>query len=341
MSNAIPDCPFPIGGTPLSRWSLTVNGLAHEICLKEERHNAFGSIKDRVAWYILSRSMQDDGACRAAREAGVVDASSGNYGYALASIGQAQGLKVTIVTSASISRFNAEGIRKAGAELVVAEALPGESSNHARMRVAAEIAQRDGLLFLDQYRNPMNPECHARWTAPEVLDGERFDTVLVAASSGGTARGLADYLDASRSETRLVLVEPEGSRAFVRPETDTTPPLTIPGYGSGRQSTFAEPAHLPGVMRISDVQVLAATVHLKDRGFPTIGLSSMGVVLGAVEWLQRATRPLRVVCICADGAERYEGEMNSRYLAGHDADQLARTGSEIAARLESLTSLST
>jgi cysteine synthase len=185
---SVPDCPFAIGNTPLTRSSLTVNGLAHEIYLKEERLNAFGSIKDRVAWYILSRLVEEPGAARAAASAGIIDASSGNYGYALASIGRAQGLKVTIISSASISRFNAEGIRRAGGELVIAEPQAGESSNHARMRVAGERAARGGQLFLDQYRNQLNPQCHARWTAPEVLESERLDAVFVAASSGGTAR---------------------------------------------------------------------------------------------------------------------------------------------------------
>ena len=99
----------------------------------------------------------------------MIDASSGNYGFALASIGKALDLPVTIVSSASISGFNAEGIRQAGARLILSEPRPGESSNAARMRVAGEIAEREGLLFLDQYNNALNPQCHENWTAPELF----------------------------------------------------------------------------------------------------------------------------------------------------------------------------
>lgn len=337
MPPSVPDCPFAIGNTPLTRSSLTVNGLAHKIYLKEERLNAFGSIKDRVAWYILSRLVEEPGAARAAASAGIIDASSGNYGYALASISRALGLKVTIVSSASISRFNAEGIRRAGGELVIAEPQAGESSNHARMRVAGERAARGGQLFLDQYRNQLNPQCHAHWTAPEVLESERLDAVFVAASSGGTARGFKDYLETSQSETRLVLVEPEGSRAFIAPGTQKAPPLTIPGYGSGRMSSFAGPGHSPRIVHISDEQVLAGALHLKKRAFPPLGLSSIGVFLGAARWLETASRPMHVACICADGAERYDDEMNERYLAGHDAHSLRRASQEVAGWLDGLS----
>jgi len=325
------DCPFKIGNTPLTSLTLAANGLTHEICLKEERFNAFGSIKDRVAWYILSNALAGG-----KKPSGVIDASSGNYGFALASIGKALDLPVTIVSSASISGFNAEGIRQAGARLILSEPRPGESSNAARMRVAGEIAEREGLLFLDQYNNALNPQCHENWTAPELLRDGPFDACFVAASSGGTARGFMDYLSATQSRTGLVLVEPGGSKAFAAPDPSHGHTLTIPGYGSGRTSTFAQDVAPPAVIRISDEHVLAAAVHLAANGFPPIGLSSIGVLLGAVKWLETATSAMRVGCVCADGAERYSGEMDTRYLPAVDADKLKSASAILGGTLDGL-----
>ena len=113
------ECPFQIGKTPLTPYSLTLNGIAHTLLVKEERCNAFGSVKDRVAWYILSRTIEQQGPVTS-----VVDASSGNYGYALASICKRMGIEATIVSSPSISAYNAAGIEGAGAKLVIAEAQP-------------------------------------------------------------------------------------------------------------------------------------------------------------------------------------------------------------------------
>lgn len=303
------DCPFQIGETPLTGFHVEANGHQHRLYLKEERFNEFGSVKDRVAWYILARRLEE------AKTVGhVVDASSGNYGYALSRIGERLGLRVTIVSSASISHYNAQGIRDAGANLVIAEPKPGESSNAARMRIAGEIASREGAVFLDQYRNQDNPTCHRDWTAPEVLSRGEFDACFVAASSGGTARGFADYLEAQNLKTQLFLVDPFGSCAFVEPDADCKTKLFIPGYGSGRKSTFADMPE-PCDIRVDEARVLAAFEYLRNQDLCAIGLSSTGVMLGALDWLSTATSPMSVVCICADGSERYDDELECRYMS--------------------------
>lgn len=307
----IPDCPFDIGNTPLTPFSITLNGIEHELLVKEERCNAFGSVKDRVAWYILSETMRQVGNVGA-----VVDASSGNYGYALACICQKMGIEATIVSSPSISAYNAAGIERAGARLVIAEPAPGECANTARMRVAGEISAEGGQTFLNQYANFMNPASHEHWTAPEVFAEGPFDACFVTSSSGGTARGFTDYLQAHPTQTaRLILVEPGASSAFVEPGAEAAgAKLKVPGYGSQRRSTFAEVAAAPEMRRVGEAAVLAGFLLLQERGLLQIGLSSAGVLMGAVGWLAEQTSPKRAVCICADGDERYMEEMQSRYI---------------------------
>jgi hypothetical protein len=196
FSTAVASCPFKIGHTPLTAYQVRIGNLTHELLVKEERCNEFGSVKDRVAWYILSRTIEKIGPVKS-----VVDASSGNYGNALACICQRLGIGATIVSSASISAHNAAQIKGAGARLVIAEPKPGETSNAARMRVAGEIAEQEGTVFLDQYSNPLNPAAHQNWTAPELFADGPFDAVFMTSSSGGTSRGFADYLYRSRTTT--------------------------------------------------------------------------------------------------------------------------------------------
>ncbi len=310
---SLADCPFRIGGTPLVRYNIQAGGHEHELCVKEERQNEFGSIKDRVAWYILSKAIEKHGPVKA-----VVDASSGNYGFALASICQRMGIEATIVSSPSISAYNAAGIRKAGGRLVIADAQPGESSNAARMRVAGEIAEQEGQVFLDQYANFQNPAAHEVWTAPEVFAEGPFDACFVTSSSGGTARGFSDFLAAERSKTELYLVEPHASCAFVEPDETTGEKLKIPGYGSQRRSTFSEIVPEPSVLRVEEADVLAAFSLLHEHGLSEVGLSSVGVILGAIQWLSEQDLSRRVVCICADGDERYFDEFETRYVPSVD-----------------------
>ena len=97
LTTAVASCPFKIGHTPLTVYEVRIGHFTHELLLKEERCNEFGSVKDRVAWYILSKTIEQIGPVKS-----VVDASSGNYGNALACICQRLGIGATIVSSASM-----------------------------------------------------------------------------------------------------------------------------------------------------------------------------------------------------------------------------------------------
>ncbi|MEZ6001171.1 PLP-dependent cysteine synthase family protein [Hyphomonas sp.] len=321
FSTAVASCPFKIGHTPLTVYQIRIGNLTHELLVKEERCNEFGSVKDRVAWYILSRTIEKIGPVQS-----VVDASSGNYGNALACICQRLGIAATIVSSTSISAHNAAQIEGAGARLVIAEPKPGETSNAARIRVAGEIADAEGSVFLNQYSNPLNPASHQNWTAPELFADGPFDAVFMTSSSGGTSRGFADYLKARPGTTQLCLVEPESSCAFLESPSGCTDKLKIPAFGSQRRSSFAGMKPDPGMIRMDEASTVAAFVLLHDHALSKVGLSSVGVILGALDWLSRQEKPARVACICADGDERYLDEIQSRYIAavGDDAYQAAR-----------------
>ena len=320
FSTAVASCPFKIGHTPLTAYQVRIGNLAHELLVKEERCNEFGSVKDRVAWYILSKTIEKIGPVKS-----VVDASSGNYGNALACICQRMGIGATIVSSASISAHNAAQIKAAGARLVIAEPRPGETANAARMRLAGEIAAQEGSVFLDQYSNPLNPASHQTWTAPELFADGPFDAVFMTSSSGGTSRGFADYLKAHPRPTELCLVEPESSCAFLDSPSGCTDKLKIPAFGSQRRSSFAGMKPDPGMIRMDEATTLAAFTLLHERQLSKVGLSSTGVILGALDWLARQDKPARVACICADGDERYLDEIQSRYIpsAGQEAYESA------------------
>jgi cysteine synthase len=262
FSTAVASCPFKIGHTPLTAYEVKIGNLTHELLVKEERCNEFGSVKDRVAWYILSKTIEKIGPVKS-----VVDASSGNYGNALACICQRLGIGATIVSSASISAHNAAQIKAAGARLVIAEPKPGETANAARMRLAGEIAAQDGSVFLDQYSNPLNPASHQNWTAPELFADGPFDAVFMTSSSGGTSRGFADYLKAYPGKTQLCLVEPESSCAFLDSPSGCTDKLKIPAFGSQRRSSFYRSRTTTHGRNMAGARALWRATGMKDGDF--------------------------------------------------------------------------
>ena len=111
----------------------------------------------------------------------------------------------------------------------------------------------------------------------------------------------------------LYLVEPQASGAFLdAPQAGGK--LKIPGYGSQRRSSFSGMKPDPNMIRIDEPSTLAAFALLHEYGLAEVGLSSVGVMLGAIDWLSRQDAPSCAVCICADGDERYLDEFESRYV---------------------------
>ena len=72
------------------------------------------------------------------------------------------------------------------------------------------------------------------------------------------------------------------------------------------------------MLRVEEADVLAAFSLLHEHGLSEVGLSSVGVILGAIQWLSEQDLSRRVVCICADGDERYFDEFETRYVPSVD-----------------------
>lgn len=293
--------PLAIGNTSWLDLSVTLHGIRHEIRLKEEYRNAFGSIKDRVAWKLLADAI----AAGTLRPNGrVIDASSGNYGIALATLGTMFGIGVEIVVSEGISELTAARIQQAGASLHVARRLGGETLHDARIALAGDLSRRMGAIFLDQYNNPGNPACHRDWTAPEIFARDVPDALFVSASSGGTAAGVSAYLAGRATNCQLFVVDSPASDILSvaeRPEAG----LLVPGMGSKRRTKFLPVAGSYSLLRVWDHQALACYRLLREPNGLSLGLSSCGVLAGAIDWLSRQDHPCKIAMLGTDRHDKY------------------------------------
>lgn len=315
--------PVAIGNTPWLHLSVTLNGIEHEIRLKKEYRNAFGSIKDRVAWKLLADSMAG-GTLRAARR--VIDASSGNYGIALAALGRMYGIDVEIVVSEGIPEATAVKIREAGASLHIARQVGDETLHAARIALAGELAKRIGAVFLDQYNNPGNPACHRDWTAPEIFAQEGLDALFVSGSSGGTAAGVSYHLIGKAMSCRLFIVDSPASDILSgaeRPEAS----LLVPGMGSKRRTKFLPAAGSYSLLRVWDHQALACYRLLREADGLSLGLSSCGVLAGAIDWLSGQDRPCKVAMLGTDRHDKYFDHVEACL---NDAEIFSRVDGHVA-----------
>ena len=169
-----------IGYTPmLSLHKMT--GL--DIMGKAEYLNPGGSIKDRVASYMLARA-EERGDLRPGMT--IMEPTSGNTGIGIALAGVQMGYRVVIIMPENMSEERKKIITALGAELILTPAC--DSIAGCVCEVARRCARDPNVYVPQQFENPDNPEIHYRTTGPEIwrqAEG-RVDVFVSGLGSGGT-----------------------------------------------------------------------------------------------------------------------------------------------------------
>lgn len=174
------------------------------VSLKLENLQHTGSFKVRGALNKLL-SLSD-----AERARGVVTASTGNHGAAVAWALTRLGAKGVVFVPPGIPDGKRRRIEQLGAELRVVGDDPVETEGHARRHAALH-----GLPYISPYNDPQ--VLGGQGTLGVELDRqlERFDAVLVALGGGGLISGIAGYLKAARPGVEIVACSPENSRVMM------------------------------------------------------------------------------------------------------------------------------
>jgi cysteine synthase A len=191
---------MPVGGTPL----VEVEG----ILAKLECTNPCGSIKDRIAGYILEESLRRGLLVPGQR---IVEATSGNTGIALAWAARNLGHPITVVMPEDMTEERKAIIRALGADLVLCSK---EGSFAEAAAIRDRLAADNGWFNPDQFSNPLNVECHERTTGEEIVaqtGGRRLDAFVAGIGTGGTLVGVSRRLRRANPALRVAAVEPEES----------------------------------------------------------------------------------------------------------------------------------
>ena len=193
-----------IGNTPMVKIKYRYQDKVGYVYAKLEYYNYTGSIKDRVAYYILKKS----------KEAGllkdnqpIVEATSGNTGISLAALGAYYNHPVHIFMPdwASVERVSIMKLYKAHVHLVSKE----EGGFREAIRRSEEYAKKlDGFLPR-QFENNLNVEAHYNTTAKEIVSSMPLvDTFVSGIGTGGTLMGVAKYLKEKDKTIKIIALEP-------------------------------------------------------------------------------------------------------------------------------------
>jgi cystathionine beta-synthase len=311
-----------VGRTPLVRLRRSVGDLAPEVFAKLELLNPMGSVKDRVARFMIEHALKEGRL----RPGGVVlDASSGNTAMGLAMMCALHDLRCRMVVRRQTSPEKLAALRAMGVELVLVDGTLPPEHPASYNRKARELAAADPtIFFVDQHNNRLNNEAHYRTTGPEIweqMEG-RIDVFVAGIGTGGTVSGVARFLKEQDSRIQVVAVDVEGSVFTEYFHTGSHgPPSSYRLEGLGDEEVIGCPEFelLDSMLQVSDRDAFLAARELARTEAIFAGGSS-GAALWGVRQVARELGPeARIVTLFPDSGHRYLSTL-------YDDDWMQRQG---------------
>src|SRR6476660_2314441 len=194
-----------IGHTPLVEIPRMSPNPAVRIFAKLEMVNPTGSVKDRVAKYLVE-DLETRGLLKA--DSIILEPTSGNTGIALAVIGRRKGYRVALVMPDNVTNERRQMAALFGAEVIDS---PGHLGSNGAIALAKHLVSKDPRFVMPyQYGNDANPRAHEETTGPEILaDCPEIDVFVAGFGTSGTLMGVSRYLREHKPEgVRVVAAEP-------------------------------------------------------------------------------------------------------------------------------------
>lgn len=291
-----------IGNTPMMRLDALAKseGAKANIIAKLEYFNPAGSVKDRVAYKMITEAEK---AGKLKKGATIIEPTSGNTGIGLAAVGAARGYKVILTMPETMSVERRNLVKAFSAEVVLTDGSKGMSG---AIEKANELKKSIyGAIIAGQFENPANPQAHYETTGPEIwrdTDG-KIDAFVAGIGTGGTVSGVGKYLKEQNPDIKIIGVEPA-----------TSPVLTeghggahkIQGIGAGFVPDTLNTDILDEVMTCTDKAAYETGNKIAKTHGILVGISSGAAVWAAIELSKLPEYSGKnIVALLPDTGDRY------------------------------------
>ncbi|MGN0674083.1 MAG: cysteine synthase A [Anaerovoracaceae bacterium] len=291
-----------VGRTPL----LELRGIEKELGLeakiyaKLEYFNPAGSVKDRVALYMINdaeeRGILKEGSV-------IIEPTSGNTGIGLASVAASRGYRTIIVMPETMSVERRQLMAAYGAELVLS---PGAEGMKGAIALAEKLAEETENSFIaGQFVNPANVKAHYETTGPEIYedtDGE-VDIFIAGVGTGGTVTGTGHYLKEKKPEVKVIAVEPASSPVLSEGKAG---PHKIQGIGAGFIPEILDTSVYDAVVPVENEAAFEAARLLGVKEGVLVGISSGAALHAAIEEAKKPENSgKKIVVLLPDTGDRY------------------------------------
>ena len=285
-----------VGNTPLIPLSFdggTVWG-------KAELVNPGGSVKDRMATYILN-----DAEMRGLIKPGdtLCEATSGNTGISFAMLAAERGYTIYIVMPSNMSEERKKIFNFYGARLIEVD----EGDFDGAIALRDEMCDKKGWFNCNQFHNPLNIKAHYQTTGPEIWNQYKDenkenapDVLIMGTGTGGTIMGTGKFLKERWPNIKIVAVEPAESPVMSGGEAGLH---GIQGIGDGSKF-LVDLDFADEVVTIPTEEAKEQARHLAINYGLFVGISAGANTLAAERWLKNNNKQNAITMLC-DRGERY------------------------------------
>lgn len=297
-----------IGNTPILKLKRITKGLKANIFAKIEYINPGGSVKDRIAMYMIEKA-EREGKIKPGDT--ILENSSGNTATGLAIVCNQKGYKLKLVVRDSISKEKLKILEILGAEIIKADTSLPREHPESYNKLAESIAKKDkSVYYLDQHNNLDNNEAHYMTTGPEIWEQTKgkIDYFIGGIGTGGTITGAGKFLKEKNPDIKIIGVDPYGSvfydyfkeKKLIKPYE-----YKIEGIGDEFLIGTAQLDVLDDMYQVKDSTAIEWAKKIAVEEGLIAGGSSGANVWAAVKLAKDIDREANIVTIVCDSGYKY------------------------------------
>ncbi len=282
-----------IGNTPLVRINKMTGENDATILVKLEKFNPGGSVKDRIAKYMIEYAEKEG---KLTKDKIILEPTSGNTGIGLATVAASRGYKVLFIMPESVSIERRKILKALGAEILLTTKEKG--TDGAIEKAYNMVRENPEKYFMpDQFNNKYNILAHYETTGKEIIEDTngKIDMVVISMGTTGTIMGAGKKLREFNSNIKIVGVEPSIGHK-------------IQGLKNMKES------YRPGIYNrkgmdekkiIKDEDAFETTRQLALKEGLLVGMSSGAAMFVALQKAKELGKGKTIVVILPDGGEKY------------------------------------